>query len=180
MDNRGIYEMRHHSKPLVIKNIFTNEQRKDLIEYCQPLLLDQEAMVKSTGRFNSKFPGKQTLPLEDCLEFMWAKRIIVDTLLDKMGWFFKINSSWINWTNGKARDITWHRHYDVPYSAVYYIKTFPLFSNGTLFRRPIGFVKAPQNSIMVFPSNLEHTAPSSPLPFSRYTMAFDLELCYRR
>ena len=78
-----------------------------------------------------------------------------------------------NWTNGKRENINWHTHPN-DYSAVYYIKTFPLFSNGTLFKD--GLVKAPQNSILFFPGTLEHSAPSSPLRFDRYTMALNLNV----
>ena len=74
-----------------------------------------------------------------------------------------ILKSWINWTNGKKKDIQWHNHKDSgDLSLVYYMKTFPFFSNGTLFRR--WMVKAPQNSILIFPCHIEHTAPTCPFP----------------
>ena len=98
---------------------------------------------------------------------MMLKRIEQHT-----GYNYIIERSWINWTNGDKKDIGWHRH-DADLSVVYYIKIpLPLFSNGTLFRD--GFVKAPQNSLLIFPSHLEHTAPSSPFRFDRYTLAMDL------
>ena len=56
--------------------------------------------------------------------------------------------------------------------AVYYIKTQPYFDNGTEFEH--GVIKTPQNSLLLFPASLNHTAPTSPFRFDRYTMALDL------
>ena len=57
--------------------------------------------------------------------------------------------------------------------AVYYIKTLPFFNSGTLFED--GFVRAPQNSMIIFPAHLLHTTPKYPFPFiDRYVMSIDL------
>ena len=50
---------------------------------------------------------------------------------------------------------------------------FPFFSNGTLFK-DYGLVKAKQNSMLLFPSHLDHATPSSPLRFKRQTWAINL------
>ena len=83
-------------------------------------------------------------------------------------------------SDGRNIKRVWHNHYrDYPgfdnstHSVVYYMKTFPFFSNGTLFEKH-GFVKAKQNSLMVFPSHWNHSTPGSIFRFKRYTMAFDL------
>ena len=57
--------------------------------------------------------------------------------------------------------------------AVYYLKTLPFFSNGTLFED--GFVRAPQNSMIIYPSTVLHATPMYPFPFiDRYVMSIDL------
>ena len=119
------------------------------------------------------FPGLQTGPLMHYeTSFKWYHQYLVDTLYKKMNIHFGIQRSWGNWTNGKRRDIAWHNHAYADYACVYYIKTFPFFSNGTLFED--GFVKAPQNSLLIFKGKDKHTAPSSPLRFGRYTMSSNL------
>ena len=69
-------------------------------------------------------------------------------------------------------DIFYHQHTS-DYSCVYYIKTLPYFNSGTLFK-DYGFVRAKQNSLILFPSHLYHSTPGSIFRFKRYTMAFDL------
>lgn len=148
----------------IIKNVFTDGQRHKLIKDCQPLLLE----------WGKKFPGRQTRSkLHLHPDFISPIQEMVRIIFQETGLNFVISKSWINWTNGKKKDISWHYH-SADYSLVYYIKTFPFFSNGTLFKNK--FIKAPQNSLLFFPAHLEHTAPSSPLPFDRYTLAMDLNI----
>ena len=89
------------------------------------------------------------------------------------GMRFTIQRAWVNWTNGEKEQINWHTHPNSDVSLVYYMDIpLPFFSNGTLFRDK--FIKVPQNSLLLFPSSMEHTAPPSPLRFDRYTMALSL------
>ena len=78
------------------------------------------------------------------------------------------------------------------YSSIsYYIKMFPMFSNGTVFMKGFSkqmpndgsvlsknmkteFIKTYQNSFIMFPRDIPHTNPKSPLRFSRYVMALDV------
>ena len=73
--------------------------------------------------------------------------------------------------------MNWHHHYiyeDVSFTAVYYLKTLPFFSNGTLFED--GMVRAPQNSMIIFPAHLLHKPPTNPFPFiGRYVMGIDFK-----
>ena len=46
--------------------------------------------------------------------------------------------------------------------------------SGTQFRGE--FVKAPQNSLIVFPSHLYHAAPRGMLFLERYSLALDLKM----
>ena len=101
--------------------------------------------------------------------------IVLNIIFEKTGLILDVSSVWVNLTNGNKDIIAWHNHTS-DYTLVYYMKTFPFFSNGTLFREPIGFVKAPQNSLILFPGRLEHTAPSSLFRFSRYTVAINLNI----
>ncbi len=150
----------------LIENVFTNQQRKKLIKDCQPLLVE----------FGDRYPGRQThatlhlhpdfiSPIKDMIRI-----IVQETGLDLV----VADKAWINWTNGNKKDITWHTH-PCDYALVYYMKTpLPFFSNGTLFRN--GLFKAPQNSMIIFPAKVEHTAPTSPFRFDRYTLAVNLNI----
>ena len=55
------------------------------------------------------------------------------------------------------------------------MKTFPLLNSGTLFKDE-GFIRCPQNSLIVFPSHLVHSVPKYRFGFSRYTLAMDLNI----
>ena len=157
----------------MMKNIFSNEIRTKIIEDCQSFLYTEKQLQQILHNKNS-YPGKQTLPyLHEKFQFKPIVDHLVDQVKKKSNLNLEIDGSWINLTNGKKKDISWH-HHSADYSLVYYIKTFPFFSNGTLFKNK--FIKAPQNSLLVFPGRLEHTAPSSPLPFDRYTLAMDLNI----
>ena len=156
----------------VIKNVLTNDKRKKLLDDLQPLLVDGESVY--LGELYLSYPGKQTHPtLHLHPDFIPTLNYMTELISKEMGKNLTIYNAWANWTNGKRENINWHTHPN-DYSAVYYIKTFPLFSNGTLFKD--GLVKAPQNSILVFPAKVEHTAPPSPLRFERYTLAIDLNI----
>ena len=157
----------------VIKNVLTNDERKKLLKDVQPLLVDGTTLAAYYKSYQ-RYPGKQT---HDTLhlhpDFIPTLIYMVKLISKEMGKKFVLERAWANYSNGKKVDMGWHNHRrDCEYVAVYYMKTFPLFSNGTLFRD--GLVKAPQNSILVFPSDIDHTAPSSPLRFSRYTLAVNL------
>jgi hypothetical protein len=160
----------------IINNILTNKERRKLIRDANDDLLDWNMINGATKKYF--YPGKQTAPTDYneniAKKYNWAHIIFKDRIDNYMNWDCNIIKSWINWTNGNKKDINWHSHYDSPYSAVYYMRTLPFFSDGTLFRD--GFVKVPQNSLLIFPSHLEHTAPTSVIPFSRYTMAFEVKI----
>ena len=155
---------------LLIKNVLSNKERKKLIKDCQPLLED----------FGERFPGKQTRPyIHKDPRFFEPMVTMMKRIHQETGKNFIIKKSWINYTNGSKKDKDWHDHLDVVdrgagYIMVYYIKIpLPFFSNGTLFREE-GFIKAPQNSILIFPPHLKHATPTSPFRLDRYTMSMDL------
>ena len=160
----------------IIENVLTDDERKKLIEDSIPLLLSSEEMGEiHKGR---RYPGKQTFAdLHLDSKFRSVVYKMLNIIFEKTGLILDVSSVWVNLTNGNKDIIAWHNHTS-DYTLVYYMKTFPFFSNGTLFEEPMGFVKAPQNSILVFPAKLRHTAPPSPFPFRfrRYTMAMDLNI----
>ena len=157
-------------KIIIIENIFTTDQRKKFLNDGSSYLVDWNEMKTNKGYY----PGKQTSPnlhLNPKLKFYYDS--IIKKVNEKTKLSLKITQAWINWTNGKKNDMIWHTH-QCDIGCVYYMKTFTFFSNGTLFRD--GFIKAPQNSLLIFPAHLEHTAPPSPLRFGRYTSGMDLIL----
>ena len=150
----------------LIKNVFTDQQRQKLIKDCQPLL----------ENLGDQYPGRQTHPtLHLHPDFTFLINDILKIVLKETGLDLVVAGKvWIKWTNGSKKDINWHCH-PCDYALVYYMKTpLPFFSNGTLFRN--GLFKAPQNSMIIFPAEVEHTAPTSPFRFDRYTMALDLNI----
>ena len=159
----------------LIENVLTNDKRKKLLEDVQPLLVDGITMSAYSGDLNQIFPGKQT---HDTLhlhpDFISTINYMVELVNKEMGKNLMLIKAWANWTNGSKKDINWHCH-PCDYALVYYMKTpLPFFSNGTLFRN--GLFKAPQNSMIIFPAEVEHTAPTSPFRFDRYTIAMDLDI----
>ena len=160
----------------VIHNVLSDRERKKIITDVQPFLMNNEQM---NVRFNNNifYPGKQTshlLHLE--LEFIFVIKKMLDKILKETNLDLKIYRSWVKWSNGKENQMNWHSHYPshpVRAVAVYYIKTLPFFNSGTLFED--GFVRAPQNSMIIFPAHLLHTTPKHPFPFiDRYVMSIDL------
>ena len=149
----------------LIENVFTNQERQKLIKDSQPLLLEN---------LGEQYPGRQTWSdLHENPKFKSSISHILRVVYKTTGLNLVITKSWVNWTNGKKKDIEWHRH-PSQYSLVYYMKIpLPIFSNGTLFKN--GLFKVPQNSMIVFPGSMEHSAPSSPFRFDRYSLAMELK-----
>ena len=153
----------------LIKNVLTKDQRKYMIKESIPLLKSWK------GREGLIFPGKQTgATLYSNPKFEPFINRMLELVYKRTGLVLEVSKSWVNWTNGSKKDIAWHSH-PCEYSLVYYMKTpLPFFSNGTLFRS--GLFKAPHNSMIIFPGDREHTAPSSPFRFGRYSLAMELNM----
>ena len=112
----------------IIKNILTDNERKKLIKDCQPYLLD----------LGKEFPGRQT---EKFIYDIPCFKDPIDKMGKAIGTVIKkdliLRRSWINWTNGNAKDIAWHNHPDSDISAVYYMTKYTC---GTQFKD--SFIKA--------------------------------------
>ena len=166
-----------------IDNIFTEDQREKLIEDSKPLFLDgaKFATTMSTGYglgyqegFNWYRITHPTVHLHP--DFKWAYQIILSRIKEVVGKECVCVKSWMNTSNGDKDNLSWHNHRQVDYAGVYYLKIpFPFFSNGTLFKDH-GFIKAKENSMIVFPGHFMHTTPSSPLRFKRCSWALDLNI----
>ena len=158
----------------LIKNVLADDERKKLIEDSIPLLKNEKQLSEYFKK-DGGFPGKQTFSdLYLNSKFAFSFNHMVDMIFKETGLNLEIRAAWVNCTNGKNKDMCWHSHRH-DYALVYYMKTpLPFFSNGTLFRN--GLFKAPQNSMIIFPAEVEHTAPTSPFRFDRYTMALDLNI----
>ena len=171
-----------------ISNVLSNKERKKLIKDVQPLLLDSKQL---NGYFKDphasldgqeitpyNYPGKQTHPL---LHLKPEFASVTEKMLDKINKEIKVDlqvyQSWVKWSNGRENQMNWHDHLrlnqGISFAVVYYIKTIPFFSSGTLFED--GFVRVPQNSMIIFPAHILHTTPKHPFPFiDRYVMSMDL------
>tara|TARA_B100000287_G_scaffold412629_1_gene443292 strand:- start:180 stop:650 length:471 start_codon:yes stop_codon:yes gene_type:complete len=145
----------------IFKNVLTPDQRKKLIKECKPYLRE----------WGEGTPGRQSRPLSfNHPQFQWAHKIFHERVSKELQMPLQWDCSFFNETNGNKKSMLWHNH-PVDYAGVYYMKIFPLFSNGTLFEE--GLVKAPQNSLLLFPGKVLHTCPTSPLRFKRYTMSLN-------
>ena len=161
-----------------IHNILSNDERKKLIKDVQPFLMDREQM---NIHYNNTdfYPGKQT---DDLLhlkpEFTSLIKKIIDKIKKEIKLDLEVLRSWVKWSNGRKNQMNWHNHIGesdkaVSYACVYYLKTLPFLGNGTLFED--GFVRAPQNSMIIYPSTVLHATPMYPFPFiDRYVMSIDL------
>ena len=160
----------------IVNDIFTNEVRKKMVKDVNPLLLTNEQLHQQYN-YDKWHPGKQTInTLYKQPTFKLQIEYLINVAQEVTQLKFGLHGAWVNWTNGKKKDINWHNHSRYDYTLVYYLKTFPFFSNGTLFRKPIGFIKASQNSMLVFPGHIDHTAPTSPFRFNRYSLAMELNM----
>ena len=150
---------------IIINNVLTNKERKDLIKFSQPYLKN----------FGPDYPGKQTDG--DISKYFPFKDIhykILSICTKKLKLSLEISRSWINLTNGRKGETYWHNHPSV-YTLVYFIQTLPFFNSGTLLREK--FIRVKQNGIVLFPGKTEHAAPSYPFPFfDRYSLAMELNI----
>ena len=154
----------------IVKNVLTNKERKKLIADCKPHLIDGKELEK---KYDRPFPAKQTqedIYLIPCFREPINKILITTSKTLRQSLVLK--RVWINCTSGKKEDVLWHNHIPMEWSCVYYMKTLPFVDSGTLFKD--GFMRAPQNSLLLFPANLYHRPPTSPFRFKRYSMALDL------
>ena len=149
----------------IIKDILTETQRKKLIRDCQSFLKD----------WGPNTPALQTYSeLHNHSEFQDVIIRLASRSSEILGKTIRVKRSWINCDNGRREDILWHNHPEADYSLVYYIKTIPFINSGTRFKDK--FVRVHQNGAMIFPSSVEHTAPSYPFSWiKRYSMAIDFK-----
>tara|TARA_X000000368_G_scaffold135414_1_gene106312 strand:+ start:80 stop:571 length:492 start_codon:yes stop_codon:yes gene_type:complete len=154
-----------------IHNVLSNNERKKIIKDVKPFLYQHEDTK------NNFYPGKQTpANLHEQPIFVPVMNNIIDKIRKETKLNLAIHRSWVKWSNGRSNQTNWHHHYtkqDTSFTAVYYLKTIPFFSNGTLFED--GFIRAPQNSMIIYSSTVLHATPKYPFPFiDRYVMSIDL------
>ena len=161
-----------------IYNVLSNQERKKIIKDVKPFLMTSE-QLQSNYNHSYDYPGKQTdsqLHLKP--QFSSAIKKILDKVIEEIGMDLQVYQSWVKWSNGREDQMNWHSHYPlqpVSFAAVYYLKTLPFFSNGTLFED--GFVQVPQNSMIIFPAHLMHSTPKYPFPFiDRYVLSINLTI----
>ena len=156
-----------------IKNVLSNDQRKYLIKESEKLLFTKEEL---DNLYNANFPCDQTnatLHEVENLKEIHAK--ILEQIIKEIVKKCVISKSWVNrFTNKNSTNPYMHTH-NSHLSVVYYARKIPLIHKGTLFEKE-GFIKCSQNSAIIFPSDMKHTASDFHLPINRYTLAMDLLL----
>ena len=160
-----------------IHNVLSNKERKKIIKDIQPFLMDGESLGKYYNT-SSRFPGKQTISnLHQQSEFVSVIKKIEDIIKKEINLDLEVTQSWMKYSNSNTQ-LNWHTHYphdNVSFASVYYLQTLPFVGNGTLFED--GFVRALQNSMIIFPAHLLHTTPKYWFPFvDRYVMSLNLNI----
>ena len=159
-----------------IYNVLSNKDRKKLIKDIQPFLMTREELNIYYNN-DITYMGKQTDQMFHLIpEVAPVMKKIIDKIKEEFFLDLEVRRSWVKWSNGRDDQIGMHHHYafrDISFTGVYYLKTIPFFSSGTLFED--GFVRSPQNSMLIFAAPLLHSTPTNPFPFiDRYTVQFDL------
>ena len=163
---------------IIIEDIFSKEERRDIIKQAEPYWIDGEVLGEIEGE-DWVYPGRQTQAgLQYVYGFQEYLKRITDLINEKTGKNLTLIRAWLNQTNGYKKDINWHDpRKDGDYVCTYYLKCPLIGQNGTLFRE-YGMVKAKENSLLLFPSDWEHTAPTTfwnnPFHVDRYVMSIDL------
>ena len=160
-----------------IHNVLSNKERKKIIKDIQPFLMDGEQLGKYYNNPHG-YPGKQTISnLHQQPEFFSVIKKIENIIKKEIKLDLEVTKSWVKYSNSDT-PLSWHSHYpndNVSFASVYYLQTLPFFSNGTLFED--GMVRAPQNSMIIFPADLLHTTPKNLFPFiDRYVMSLNLNI----
>ena len=160
---------------IIIKNVLSKEERIQLIEDSKPLLIAGEEL---SFRFKKYFSvSKQTLSnLHKNDKFKPIIRKLLDRIAIEMGPGLEpvTDNVWVNWNSGKKEEMMWHSHSAYDYACVYYMQTIPFLNSGTQFVEE--FIRAPQNSLMIFSGDMEHTVPSYPFYFGRHTLSMEINI----
>ena len=80
---------------------------------------------------------------------------------------------WGKWVDGKRKYLNYHNHYPCEYSFIYYLNIPRFMRNGTLFKGR-GLIKGKENSLVIFPSKLDHSSPIYFWMHDRYVVAGDV------
>ena len=146
----------------IVNNILSLEKRTKCVEDLQPLLTNIPY-----------FPGRQThSTLHLHPDFNELKEIITQKVITSVGEDLVLIRMWAKWISGKREHMNWHNHLPYDYSVVYYLKV-PLFmKNGTLFEKR-GLFRSEENSLIIFPSKLNHSSPSYFWKGDRYVISAD-------
>jgi|TARA_R100000455_G_C6173159_1_gene53825 hypothetical protein len=142
----------------VYKNILLEKERLEILKFVK-------TKVKDLG---PNFPGLQSSPnLHQHKEL----KILINKIKNITKGYL-IEKCWANFSNGDY--ICWHNHSYCDKSIVYYLKN--KLNIGTMFKKEghnVQVSKGLQNSLLIFDSNLTHSAPCH-LSEERYSIAFDL------
>ena len=156
----------------LINNILTIKSRNKLVEELQHLLVDGSTISAFYGRPFT--PGRQTYPT---LHLHPSFKELVENITEKIksviGRDVKVDRMWGKWINGEKDHMNWHNHLPNDYSIVYYLKVPSFMRNGTLFKGR-GLIKGKENSLVIFPSKLDHSSPIYFWKTDRYVVAGDL------
>ena len=152
---------------IIIKNLLTEEQRKNLIKKSQPILVS-----------SPKYPSRQTHPEMHLFPgFVPISNIFLEAIEKEVGRELRITKCWITYVTGKKEESKWHTHLNCDLTAVYYIKTLRFLNSGTEFEKK-GLVRVSQNDMLIFDPKLVHRPPRYPFQFKRYTLTLELSHKY--
>ena len=150
---------------LQVNNVIPEEKRISLLNFLKPL-------HKNLGE---NFPKLQTTPdLHHLSEMDFFILKVKDILFDYHPKHSPchILKCWGNWTDGTY--LNWHNHPESVFSIVYYLKNEDKI--GTAFRNneKESQRKRPENSLVIFPSDIPHSVPQTSQIIDRYSIAIEI------
>ena len=162
----------------VVNDLLTSiEYRNKLKEELPPLFVDSfelAAFYHPEDLDTKHYPGGQThATLQFHPSFKELKERATEEVKSFTGKDVETVRMWGKWVDGKRKYLNYHNHLPCEYSFIYYLNIPRFMRNGTLFKGR-GLIKGKENSLVIFPSKLDHSSPIYFWKTDRYVVAGDL------
>ena len=154
-----------------LENVLSNDERTYLLKESKKLLMSKKTLDEL---FEKDHPCDQTTSsLHRFQNFDHIHQKILGRVIKETRQNFAIRGSWVNKITYKNSSSSYMHTHESDLSVVYYVRKIPFFHKGTIFENE-GLIECSQNSAIVFPSNMKHTASNVYFPLDRYTLVLEL------